>query len=44
MRAALASGATPGEIIDVCKLITSMGVHAVALAVPALLDEWEKSP
>jgi alkylhydroperoxidase/carboxymuconolactone decarboxylase family protein YurZ len=44
MRAALANGATPGEIIDVCKLITSMGVHAVALAVPVLLDEWEKSP
>ena len=44
MRAALAHGATPNEIIDVCKLITSMGVHAVALAVPVLIDEWKKSP
>jgi len=44
MRAALANGATPGEIMDVCKLITSMGVHAVALAVPVLIDEWEKTP
>jgi alkylhydroperoxidase/carboxymuconolactone decarboxylase family protein YurZ len=42
MRAALANGATPAEIMDVCRLITSMGVHAVALAVPVLLDEWEK--
>lgn len=44
MRAALANGASSGEILDVCKLITSMGVHAVALGVPVLLDEWEKSP
>lgn len=42
MRAALANGATPGEIMDVCKLITSMGVHAVVLPVPVLIDEWEK--
>lgn len=42
MRAALASGATPDEIMDVCKLITSMGVHAVVLPVPVLIDEWEK--
>jgi len=42
MRAALASGATPNEIMDVCKLITSMGVHAVVLPVPAMIDEWEK--
>jgi alkylhydroperoxidase/carboxymuconolactone decarboxylase family protein YurZ len=44
MRAALANGATPDEIMDVCKLITSMGVHAVALAVPVLIDEWGTSP
>jgi hypothetical protein len=43
MRAALASGATPNEIMDVCKLITSMGVHAVVLPVPVLIDEWGKS-
>jgi len=42
MRAALANGATPNEVIDVCKLITSMSVHAVALPVPVLIDEWEK--
>ncbi|WP_411389378.1 carboxymuconolactone decarboxylase family protein [Pseudomonas sp. MPB23] len=42
MRAALANGATPDEIMDVCKLITSMGVHAVVLPVPVLIDEWEK--
>ncbi|WP_426139189.1 carboxymuconolactone decarboxylase family protein [Pseudomonas sp. DWP3-1-2] len=42
MRAALANGATPNEIMDVCKLITSMGVHAVVLPVPVLIDEWEK--
>jgi len=44
MRAALASGATPNEIMDVCKLITSMGVHAVVLPVPVLIDEWGKLP
>lgn len=44
MRAALAHGATAGELLDVCKLITSMGVHAVALGVPVLLDEWGKLP
>ncbi|MCP1120486.1 alkylhydroperoxidase/carboxymuconolactone decarboxylase family protein YurZ [Robbsia andropogonis] len=44
MRAALANGATPNEIMDVCKLITSMGVHAVVLPVPVLIDEWGKSP
>jgi alkylhydroperoxidase/carboxymuconolactone decarboxylase family protein YurZ len=43
MRAALASGATPNEVIDVCKLITSMGVHAVVLPVPVLVDEWGRS-
>lgn len=42
MRAALDSGATPDEIMDVCKLITSMGVHAVVLPVPVMIDEWEK--
>jgi len=42
MRAALASGATPSEIMDVCKLITSMGVHAVVLPVPVMIDEWGK--
>lgn len=42
MRAALANGATPNEVIDVCKLITSMSVHAVVLPVPVLIDEWEK--
>lgn len=42
MRAALANGATPNEIMDVCKLITSMGVHAVVLPVPVMMDEWEK--
>lgn len=42
MRAALASGATPNEVMDVCKLITSMGVHAVVLPVPVLIDEWSK--
>ncbi len=42
MRAALANGATPAEIMDVCRLITSMGVHAVALAVPVLIEEWEQ--
>lgn len=42
MRAALANGATPNEIMDVCKLITSMGVHAVVLPVPVMIDEWEK--
>lgn len=41
MRAALANGATPNEIMDVCKLITSMGVHAVVLPVPVMMDEWE---
>ncbi|WP_426191370.1 carboxymuconolactone decarboxylase family protein [Massilia sp. DWR3-1-1] len=40
MRAALAHGATPGEVSDVCKLITSMGVHAVVLPVPVLMNEW----
>ena len=40
MRAALANGATPDEIMDVCKLITSMGVHAVVLPVPVIIDEW----
>lgn len=43
MRAALASGATPAEIMDVCKLITSMGVHAVVLPVPVMIDEWGRS-
>jgi alkylhydroperoxidase/carboxymuconolactone decarboxylase family protein YurZ len=43
MRAALANGATPNEIMDVCKLITSMGVHAVVLPVPVLIDEWRRS-
>ncbi len=42
MRAALDSGATPNEVMDVCKLITSMGVHAVVLPVPVMIDEWEK--
>ena len=42
MRAALANGATPGEIMDVCKLITSMSVHAVVLPLPVLMDEWGK--
>lgn len=42
MRAALANGATPNEIMDVCKLITSMGVHAVVHPVPVLIDEWEQ--
>jgi alkylhydroperoxidase/carboxymuconolactone decarboxylase family protein YurZ len=40
MRAALANGATPSEIMDVCKLITSMSVHAVVLPGPVLIDEW----
>jgi alkylhydroperoxidase/carboxymuconolactone decarboxylase family protein YurZ len=43
MCAALASGASPNEIIDVCKLITSMSVHAVVLPVPVLIDEWGRS-
>lgn len=43
MRAALDNGATPNEIMDVCKLITSMGVHAVVLPVPVMIDEWENS-
>lgn len=42
MRAALDNGASPSEIMDVCKLITSMGVHAVVLPVPVIIDEWEK--
>lgn len=44
MRAALASGATPEQIMDVCKLITSMGVHAVVLPVPVIIDEWRTQP
>ncbi|WP_440534547.1 carboxymuconolactone decarboxylase family protein [Variovorax sp. YR566] len=42
MRAALDNGASPDEIMDVCKLITSMGVHAVVLPVPVMVDEWER--
>jgi alkylhydroperoxidase/carboxymuconolactone decarboxylase family protein YurZ len=40
MRAALANGATPAEVIEVCQLISSMGIHAVVLPVPVLLQEF----
>jgi alkylhydroperoxidase/carboxymuconolactone decarboxylase family protein YurZ len=43
MRAALANGATPAEVIEVCQLITSMGIHAVVQPVPVLLDEFGQS-
>jgi alkylhydroperoxidase/carboxymuconolactone decarboxylase family protein YurZ len=44
MFAALANGATPAEVIEVCQLITSMSIHAVVLPVPVILDEFGKSP
>jgi alkylhydroperoxidase/carboxymuconolactone decarboxylase family protein YurZ len=43
MCAALANGATPTEVIEVCQLITSMSVHAVVLPVPVLLEEFGKT-
>lgn len=47
MENALKHGATPGEIMEVLELTSVLGVHTVAVGLPALLDEirkWEERP
>ncbi|MEE3851978.1 carboxymuconolactone decarboxylase family protein [Gordonia sp. LSe1-13] len=39
IRAALASGVTQREILEVLKLATSVGVHAINVGLPILLEE-----
>ena len=38
-RAALAWGASPVEIVDVCEQITGMSVHTLSVGVPVLVEE-----
>jgi alkylhydroperoxidase/carboxymuconolactone decarboxylase family protein YurZ len=35
-RAALAAGATPDEVLDIFRLITSMSIHAMVFALPII--------
>jgi alkylhydroperoxidase/carboxymuconolactone decarboxylase family protein YurZ len=42
MANALRQGATPAEIMEVLMLISALGVHTMAVGVPALLDEARK--
>jgi alkylhydroperoxidase/carboxymuconolactone decarboxylase family protein YurZ len=38
MRAALAHGATPAEVMEVCELITGMSVHTLSIGLPILAE------
>jgi alkylhydroperoxidase/carboxymuconolactone decarboxylase family protein YurZ len=40
---ALAAGATPADVLEVCELIAGLGGHAIATGVPLLLAEFERS-
>jgi alkylhydroperoxidase/carboxymuconolactone decarboxylase family protein YurZ len=40
---ALKQGATPAEIMEVLELTSVLGIHTIALGLPALLDEIKKS-
>lgn len=42
VRAALAAGATPEEIVEVFELVSVLGIHAVTTGVPILADELER--
>jgi alkylhydroperoxidase/carboxymuconolactone decarboxylase family protein YurZ len=42
MANALKHGATPAEIMEVLELVSVLGIHTVALGLPALLDELKK--
>ena len=42
MENALRQGATPAEIMEVLELTSVLGVHTMAVGVPALLDELKK--
>jgi alkylhydroperoxidase/carboxymuconolactone decarboxylase family protein YurZ len=39
---ALAHGATPGEIMEVFELASTIGIQACAVALPILADELER--
>jgi alkylhydroperoxidase/carboxymuconolactone decarboxylase family protein YurZ len=43
MENALKQGATPAEIMEVLELTSVLGIHTVALGLPALLDELKKA-
>ena len=40
---ASATGATPGEIMEVFELASIIGIHTVATALPILLEELERA-
>jgi len=42
MENALKQGATPAEIMEVLELTSVLGVHTIAIGLPALLDELKK--
>jgi alkylhydroperoxidase/carboxymuconolactone decarboxylase family protein YurZ len=43
MENALKLGATPAEIMEVLELVSVLGIHTIAVGLPALLDELKKA-
>ena len=43
MENALKHGAAPREIMEVLKLTSVLGIHTIAVGLPALLDELKKA-